>query len=95
MNFTREADVTDAAHFAAWPQIMKDAFPGPSASQRQIIYHSDRYTADLGSTQAWHLEAERVIRLIPGLETDGRISLPHFPGCKVRRWPTCDCAQLY
>jgi hypothetical protein len=27
MNVTREADVTDATHFATWHQIMKDAFP--------------------------------------------------------------------
>jgi hypothetical protein len=75
MNVTREADVTDAAHFATWHQIMKDAFPGPSASQRQSIYHSARYTADLGSAQAWRLEAERVMRLIPGLPkpTDGPV----------------------
>jgi hypothetical protein len=75
MDVTREADVTDAAHFATWHQIMKDAVPGPSASQRQSIYHSARDTADLGSAQAWRLEAERVMRLIPGLPkpTDGPV----------------------
>jgi hypothetical protein len=74
----RAAGIDDDTHYTNWVKTMSTTFPGPTASQRQNLYLNARWTADLGTAQAWRLEYEGVMTLIPGLPkpTDG-------PACRV------------
>jgi hypothetical protein len=73
LQIPRAAGTDNATHYMNWVQTMSTTFPGPTASQRQNLYLKTRWTADLGTAQAWCLECARVMTLIPGLPepTDG------------------------